>query len=661
MKLKLLLSAILIFTLPLFSLIAQKKPFTMNCQVELNVPSNPVISPEGDKVLFTIRKADTVTSRWITQVYMLDVKSGKYYQFTEGDKSCTNPKFSPDEKWVTFISSREYLDKKTNSFESKASQLWAAPLSGGEAANLTYLPKGVEEYAWSSDSKKIAILSSYYDEKEAKEKETLKKKKLEVDIFPHKNPDKVLYIFDMEKRDISSPITLDPGAERISFSHTGNEIVYQTNYTGTVNDAQKFDIFKFSIDGKKTQLTSAPGPESDPSFSPDDKHIAFINQTFPDEENAQNDLNIMAPGGSLQINLTRKFDLGVESYVWKDNQTLLFTAADRTISQLFQVNIISDKIEQLSNGGISISSPSLSSNTGALCFELQDSISLPEFFIQNRKVTSFSDQLNEYSFGSQQVLTYKSFDGKFNVDGILFTPKGFNPKKKYPLILALHGGPYGRFRNVFLQYYGIRDFTDNGYIVFAPNPRGSSGYSDAFSQAAIHDLGGGDYKDIMTGLDYVISKGFVDTSRIGVTGGSYGGYLTNWVISHSHRFKAAVSMYGLFSLFTDWSNSNQPAFEKMWLGYNYWVKPINMDNLFVSRSPAFYVQNIETPTLILHGANDQSTGLANSREMYQALHARSIPVKLVVYPRAGHGLGNEPNQYLDTIRRSVSWFNKYLK
>lgn len=633
----------------------------MRDQVELNVPSNAVISPDGDKVLFTIRKGNLTTSRWITQIYLLDIKSGKYIQFTGGKQSCTDPKFSPDEKWVTFISGRRYLDKKTDTFESKASQLWAAPLNGGEALNLTYLPGGVEEYAWSSDSKTIAVLSRYYDEKEVKKEEDLKKKKLEVEVFPHKNPDKILYLFDIKKREITSSFTLDPGAERISFNRSGNEIIYQTNYTGTVNDAQKFDIWEINPDGKKTQLTSAPGPETDPSFSPDDKHIAFINQTFPDEENAQNDLNIMSPDGKQNVNLTEKFDLGVESYIWKDNETLLFTAADRTNSELFLVNINTGKIEQLSGGDVTISNPSISSKGKELCYELQDSVSLPEIFVQNKKVTGFSNQLNDFSFGAQKVLTYKSFDGKFNVDGILFMPKGFDPAKKYPLILALHGGPYGRFRNVFLQYYGIRDFNNNGCLVFAPNPRGSSGYSDAFSQAALHDLGGGDYNDIMTGLDYVISKGFVDTTRMGVTGGSYGGYLTNWIISQTHRFKAAVSMYGLFSLFTDWSNSNQPAFEEMWLGYDYWQKPINMSNLFVSRSPAFYVQNIETPTLILHGANDKSTGLANSQEMYQALHTRGVPVKFVIYPRAGHGLGNEPNQYLDTIRRSIKWFNKYLK
>ena len=228
------------------------------------------------------------------------------------------------------------------------------------------------------------------------------------------------------------------------------------------------------------------------------------------------------------------------------------------------------------------------------------------------------------------------------------------------MILTVHGGPYGSFKNTFIQIYGTKIWTDKGYLVFAPNPRGSSGYSDEFAQANRYDLGGGDYRDIMTGVDYIISKGFVDTTRMGVTGGSYGGYLTNWIISQNNRFKAAVSMYGLFSLFTDWSNSVQPAWEKMYLGYYYWEKPINMENQYVSRSPAFYVQNISTPTLIMHGTADIYTNISNSREMYQALHTRGVPTEFVVFPRAGHGLRNEPNQYRDVVERATNWFEKYI-
>lgn len=638
-----------------------KVPYTMDAQVRLNVPSDPVISPDGKQVLFTIKKGDLTVSEWNTQVYLLNIKSRNYIELTDSGKSCTSPAFSPDGKWITFISSREYKTGDSGKTESKESQLWAVPAQGGTAANWTTLPGGVEEYAWSKDSKKIAVLSEYYNEAQEKEKEKMKKEKLDVQVFPRKNPDKVLYIFDVSVKKMISSFTLDPGVEDIHFNSAGDKIIYQTNYTGEYNDEQKYDIHTISLMGNKKQLTSDPGPETSPAYSPDDSHIAYITQTVPDVEFAETDLNIMGPDGKNMVNLTKDFNLSVEDFIWKDSGHLLFTVKAGTNTELFEVGIKSGKIRQLTKGNKIIDALSYSEKRKHLCYRMENSSSLPEIYVDGVQVSGFSKQLKKYEYGTQEVVKYKSSDGKFDLEGILFKPAGFDSTKKYPMILTVHGGPYGRFRNSFLQFYGIRDFNSNGYVVFAPNPRGSSGYSDEFSQAARYDLGGGDYKDIMAGVAYIVSKGFVDTTRMGVTGGSYGGYLTNWIISQNHRFNAAVSMYGIFSWFTDWSNSWQPSFEKMWFGYYYWEKPIDMSSLYVSRSAAFYVQNIITPTLIMHGAKDVYTDVSNSREMYQALHTRGVPVKFIIYPRAHHGLRTEPNQYLDTIHRSIDWFDKYLK
>ncbi len=638
-----------------------KKPLTADAELRMDIPSNPIISPDGNNVLFTIRKGDLNTSEWVSQVYLLNVKTKNYFQFSQNAASCTDPQYSPDGKWITFLSSRKFLNQDDSSFQIKVVQLWAAPVAGGEGLNWTYLPNDVEEYAWSDNSRKIALLSEYYNEGVELKKEELEKRKLTVTVYPHKNPDKVLYIFDVKSKKIISSFTLDPGAENISFNSKGDKIIYQTNYTGTDNDAQKFDIYTISLKGRKTQLTSAPGPETNPHYSPDGDNIAFITQTLPDVEFAETDLNIMGSNGRNKENLTKDFNLSVDDFTWRDNQTIFFTVKEGTNTQLYEIRINTGKIKKLSKGNSVISGISFSADGKSLCYLFQNSKSLPEIYVNNLKVSNFSKQLENFKYGTQEVLKYKSKDKKFEIEGILFKPENFDPHKKYPLILIVHGGPYGRFQNKFLQYYAVREFNNAGYLVFAPNPRGSSGYSDQFSQAARYDLGGNDYRDIMAGVNYIISKGYVDTAKMGVTGGSYGGYLTDWIISQSQRFKAAVSMYGIFNLITDWSNSNQPAFEIMWLGYHYWDKPINMDNLYISRSPAFYTQQIITPTLILHGEDDVSTGLANSMEMYQALHAKGVPVKLVVYPRAGHGLENEPNQYLDTIHRSVRWFTKYLK
>lgn len=627
---------------------AQNKPFTMTDQVMLESPSGPVISPDGGRVLFTIRKPDLIKNRWVTQVYILDVSTGKYHQFTSNGMSCTRPGFSPDGKTVTFLSGRDYLDTESGKMESEGTQLWEAPLSGGEAVNLTSLKGGVDEYCWSHKGNLIAFLSEKEDGPSGDQK-----------VYPRNNPVKVLNLLDVNSGKIISSFDLDAGAEDISFSGDDSKILYQTNYTAAYNDDQKYDIFSIGLNGHKTRLTSEEGPETSPAYSPDDKLIAYKTQTVPDIEFAETDLNIMNANGSGRKNLTKNFNLSVDDLLWKDNNTIYFTVNSGTNEQLYKVTLNDEKIVKLTSGNMEVSGVSFS-GSGKLCYTSSGANTLNEIFIDNNPVTNFSSQLKAYNPGSQEVAKYKSRDGKFDIEGILCKPANFDPAKKYPLILTVHGGPYGSFKNRFLQVYGTKVWTDKGYVVFAPNPRGSDGYSDQFSQANRYDLGGGDYRDIMDGVDFIISKGFIDTTRMGVTGGSYGGYLTNWIISQNNRFNAAVSMYGLFSLFTDWSNSWQPSWEKMYLGYYYWEKPIDMNNQYVSRSPAFYAQNITTPTLILHGDSDLYTNLSNSREMYQALHTRNVPVKFVVYPGEGHGLRRRPNDYINVVERATKWFEQYI-
>ncbi len=276
-------------------------------------------------------------------------------------------------------------------------------------------------------------------------------------------------------------------------------------------------------------------------------------------------------------------------------------------------------------------------------------------------LTDFSNQIKDFKISPPEIFNFQSYDKKFTIETMLIKPVDFNPSKKYPLILCVHGGPYSAFKKTLLQSYPMQVYANEGFVVVAPNVRGSAGYSDEFGQSNRYDLGGGDFQDAMQSVDETIKMGFVDSTRMGVIGGSYGGYMTNWIISQTKRFAAAVSMYGIFSFFTDFSNSWQPIFEKMYFGYYYWEKPIDMNHLWVNRSPAFYVQNIQTPVLILQGDKDQYTNLANSQEMYQALKTLGKKVEFVVYPREGHGIRNEPQHYLNMLKRGLNWFKKYLK
>lgn len=226
--------------------------------------------------------------------------------------------------------------------------------------------------------------------------------------------------------------------------------------------------------------------------------------------------------------------------------------------------------------------------------------------------------------------------------------------------MLYHGGPYGDFDNKWYQGYPVQLLAQSGILCVLPNVRGSSGYADEFGQANRYDPGGGDYEDAMIVVDSLIARGIADERRMAVIGGSYGGYLTNWTISQTMRFAAAVSLFSIFSWFTDWSNSWQPSFEKMYLGYEYWEKPIDRNSLWVSRAPQTYARNIATPTLIHHGTEDRYTNISNTREMYQALKALGRDVEFVTYPGAGHGLRTKPNQWRNAIERTVDWVLRHI-
>jgi len=473
-------------------------------------------------------------------------------------------------------------------------------------------------------------------------------------------------LFNLISKQNKKIASLDPGASNFKFSSKSDKLIYQTNYSGEYNDDQKHDVWILNFDSTTEQLTNFDGPETLPQFSPDDSKVAFITQTVPDIEYAESDIHIIDMNSKKVKNLTKDFNLSITDFFWNPDGKIIFALVSEGMQNtIYKFDINSGEVRRLTSLGKSFSSYTIDLTGDKHCALVEDSQSLKEICIIEkgsvRNLTEFSKQLVNYIISPLEVIRHRSYDSKFTIESLLIKPVNFEKNKKYPLILCMHGGPYGNFRQTFVQSYPMQVYANEGFLVLAPNVRGSSGYSDDFGQANKYDLGGGDLLDAMSAVDYVISLGFVDTTRMGIIGGSYGGYLTNWTISQTNRFAAAVSMYGIFSFFTDFSNSWQPVFEKMYFGYNYWERPIDMNNLWVNRSPAFFVRNISTPVLILQGEKDLYTNVANSQEMYQALKTLNRNVEYVLYPREGHGIRNESQHYINMLNRGLDWFNKHLK
>ncbi len=642
---------------------AQHRTYTAADHAKLLMPSSPVISPDAQRVVFTLRSADLQNSKWLTQVYLLTAADKRVHALTTATAGSFSPAWSPSGSAVSFLSTREFLDDSLKR-HSGTSQLFLLPMDGGEAQALTTLDNSIDEYAWSPDGRSIAIVS---DAEVAPEKqaEAEAKAKQKMDWTSSRDPKqgKALCVLDVAAKKIRTIAVLDRGVSNISWSPDGTHIVYQTNYTGEYNDDQKYDVWAIGMNGAAAKLTATAGPETHPRYSPDGKSIAFITQTVPDIEFAKTELSIMNADGTQRRSLTASFPYSVTGFVWDPKGTSIVAMVnEKTSSYCYRISPSSGSIEKIVTGTFVLSDCSIATD-GTIACGIETPTTTKELaFITDNTVTTlsqFSDQLAPFAFGKQEIITVKSRDGKFDIDAILVKPVNYVEGKRYPLLLAYHGGPYGEYDNKLYQYYPVQLLAQEGVMTVMPNVRGGSGYTDEFSQSNRYDLGGADFRDAMDVVDHLIAHGMADSTKMGVTGGSYGGYMTNWTITQTPRFKAAVSMYGIFSWFTDWSNSFQPSFEQMYFGYNYWERPIDMNNLWIRTAPQTFVRNIVTPTLILQGTEDQYTNISNSREMYAALNELGRTVEFVVYPRAEHGLRTEPNQYINVLERSVQWFKQY--
>lgn len=664
----------IIFFVILFSqfVVAQKK-ITVEDFLKFHYPYEFTVSPDRQKFVYTVKSADFEKSHWQKHLWLLDINESKSRQLTFRGANDYSPKWSPDGDWVAFLSDRIFFNHKGEKIKG-IPQLWALPMVGGEAQRFSDLETGVEDYRWSYDGQFIILRASEDKPNKIKnwikEREQLKFDEIVQDSVYEK---KVFWYLNFHTKIIQKIAVCDPGVREFSISHNGNWIVYQTNYSGQFDDEQKFDLWLLNIQtGEKKQLTNFPGPETDPKFSPDDQWITYINQTTPDIEFAERDLNCLkfdiTTSRPDTRNLTKNFNLSVLDYQWDAiGSYIILRIAEGTETHLYRTQLFEKRIpSKLTPSGINVTEyQKIDEEIYYLC---EDATHLPEIARNNKPkpafLSNFSDQLNSFKLGTQLVYRWKSIDGE-QIEGLLFLPPNFDATQKYPLILMVHGGPYGRVRQAIRQSHYKQLYSSDGYVILAPNPRGSSGYDDAFGKAIWYkeggSMGGIDYHDIMAGVNALIQEGYIDEKRMGVMGGSYGGYLTNWIISQTNRFTAAVSQFGIFSFFTDWSNSWQPAFEKMYFGIYYWERPMNDSHPYVRWSPAFYVENITTPVLILQGEKDRYTNLANSREMYQALKALDREVKFVVYPRENHGISKEPNHRRDVAKRSKKWFDRRLK
>ena len=624
----------------------------------IGVPSIRAVamSPAADLIIYELRTTDFEQNRYHKHLWQIqsDGTGQRQVTYSAGDE--WDPRISPDGHCLAFLSDRPDQPEKTGT------RIWAMPLTGGEAKPLTDPQRDILDFKWSQDASYL-----YYMCTELKPKSIQTWEK-----------DREKTGFDAEDRNAEYPrieiwrvakstakherlFVGDPGLTAFDVDPGGTRLVYSTNFTGDPNDWIRSDIFLFSIPDSSSpvQLTHAPGVEENPRFSADGYRIAY--QTVQEHKKpfSQTEIEVLTLSDSKISRLTQSLDRGVAAFQWYNNNTLLLEVQEGLENQLYLADLQGD-LTAISGGAAYIYQAAVNQTTGAVSAVRQTAGSLAELIYTRgpghpwKRLSNYSELLDQRNINPQTVFRWISRDQRFKLEGLVVLPY-FSGNEPLPLIVDIHGGPAGRTDLALEQFALYQAWASQGFAVFSPNYRGSEGYTAAFQVANYRDLGGADYQDIMAGVKSLIKRGIAHPDSLVIMGGSYGGYMTNWIITQTNMFKVAVSRYGIFDLKTDFSNSIYAQWELDYLGKPYWDDPAAYRRM----SPAAYIKNAKTPTLILHGAEDENTFNANSRELARALKTLDVPHHFFLYPREAHGM-DEPSHRLDVFDRQLSWVNHHL-
>lgn len=628
------------------------------------------VSPDGKKAAYEVSRAIMTgdKSDWQSHIYVSDINGNNTTQFTGEDSSDTYPQWSPDGRYIAFISTR-----------SGKPDLWMIPVAGGEAVQITDVESGVAAFIWSPDGKSISFLAPDPATPE-KKRATNEKDDSQVvgeDIYVTGQPRTMNHIWTVstEKNSTGSYDLhrVTGGNFTVSswdWSPDGSEIAFSHAAGPGADDYSTSDISKVEIStGKITALASSKAAETSPLYSPDGKWIAMWIDELPPSSFATDVFVMPADGGELKA-LARTPDQQPIPIGWSnDSRSIYFRECNGTTDLISALPLDGSAPVEISRRGGVIDSVELNSARSAFGFTFQNSSEPVEAYVSPvepfnpAKVSNVNLDLPIGLLGRTEVISWNSTDGK-KIEGLLTYPLGYVPGKRYPLLLVIHGGPSSKLSQDFIggsTFYPISTiypsaaFSSQGYAVLRPNPRGSGGYGAQFRRANIRDWGGMDYQDLMTGVDRLIDRGIADKDRMGVMGWSYGGFMSAWIIGHTDRFKASsVGAPVIDAISFDGTTDDQILLPD-YFETEFW----NDYQLYLAHSPIYSVKNATTPTLIQQGGDDIRVPLTQGEELYSALHKLGVNVKMVVYPRSGHE-PEEPKLLRAIMNDNMEWFNKYI-
>lgn len=630
--------------------------------------ANVRVSPDAKLVAYSVSEAVMTDDRseWVSQIWIATADGAKATQLTFGGKSSSNPIWSRDGQWLAFVSDR-----------SGKSNLYRLRVTGGEAEPLTDVKTGVTAFAWSPDGQQIAFVMAD-GPTDAEEQATRAKNDFRwIDRDPKMDR---LHVVPVEKDTDGkrvvralTPNTMTiapaarPGGGMFDWSPDGKTLAFSHRRSPVADDWPNADVSLVDVaTGNVSPLASSGAAEFAPLFSPDGKSVALVSSDHPAHWAGDYVLQVVTIADRSVKTMPETHDRQPTLIGWTpDSRRLYFAETWGTTNRLSAMTIGDGQINDIYTGDELFRTIEINATGTAFGFVIETPQRAPEAALswanefQVQRVSRANAHLPDLKIGQVQVVSWKSTDGQ-TIEGILNYPADYRPGTKYPLLLQIHGGPMGVWVRSYVGTPGLYPnaaFSSNGYFVLQPNPRGSTGYGKKFRHANYKDWGGGDFRDLMTGVDYVIGMGVVDPERLGVMGWSYGGYMTSWTITQTKRFKAASVGAAVTNLVSFTGTADIPGFIPDYFGGQPWDEEASM--WYRDRSPVFRAKGVTTPTLVQHGEADIRVPVTQGYEFYNALKQQKVPVEMLVLPRQPHG-PHEPRMMLKIMQTNLELFEKYV-
>ncbi|MGH9386395.1 MAG: prolyl oligopeptidase family serine peptidase [Vicinamibacterales bacterium] len=653
---------------------AQKRPATFDDVLQMKTVAAPAVSPDGAQVLYTVRQWEPASERdkdrmeARSHVWKVPTNgSSPARQITFGERGESQPQWSPDGRSISFLAARG----SGSGEDAPRSQIYVMRADGGESWALTEGKEAVTAYSWSPDSSRIVYLMT---DARSKEEEANLSKRDDERVFEGNFRYAHAWVVEVSTK-TATRIT-DGTSYTVSgapsWAPDSKRFVFAAGTTPMLRDNRR-DIYIADVTSKQIEKISTNfGSDNAPKWSPDGNTIAWTAEPNDGPAIADGTASSVVVQSRLMLyDVARKtvtdtstptFDVDAGVPQWAaEGRRVVFVAGRRAYNEAFAFDLTTKAFSQLSSKR-TLQFGSQSSNRKTIVVTMDSPDTPAEIYVTDptfanfRRLTTTNPQVSDFALGESEVITWKSSDG-MEVEGVLLKPVGYQSGRRYPTLVVAHGGPSGVSLNNFRMggLEGGQVWAGQGWAVFYPNPRGSSNYGEKFLRANVVDWGGGDYKDIMTGVDALVARGIADPDKLAHIGWSYGGYMTAWVITQTTRFKAAMVGAGLTNMWSMYGTNDIPSALIAYFGDSPNSKTMP---LYLDRSALSHIDKITTPTLILHGSNDERVPIGQPMELYRALKDRGKPTELVFYPREGHGI-SEYYHLKDRMTRIYDWVTRY--